>query len=179
MSQHEYIFIAVSIILGLAITRLLHTVAATTRAYARVVFHWSSALWALSILIYILQFWWVGWGLRDIEVWTFLDFIVLVFGAIFIYGAAEMALSIPEEEQIDMLADSQTLGRLSALSMLFYFLVGPYVNIMMYDSPVLPSLIIPSAGVLLMILVITIPRHFNIWSLLFAAYSLLILFLTV
>ena len=27
MAQHEYIFVAVSIILGLAITRLLHTVA--------------------------------------------------------------------------------------------------------------------------------------------------------
>jgi len=151
----------------------------TTRAYNRVVFHWSSALWALSILIYILQFWWVGWGLRNIEVWTFLDFIVLVFGSIFIYGAAEMALSVPEDNQMDMLLESQHLGRLSALSMLFYFLVGPYVNIVMYRSPALPSLIVPSAGVVLMILVISLPGHFKIWSLLFAAYSLLILFLTV
>ncbi|RZV50374.1 MAG: hypothetical protein EX270_11520, partial [Pseudomonadales bacterium] len=128
MTQHEYIFIAVSIILGLAITRLLHAVAMLTRAHDRVVFHWSSAIWAFSILLYILQLWWVGWGLREINDWRFLDFIVLVFGSSFVYGAAEMALPSPEENNLDMLEESQSLGRLSALSMLLYFLVGPYVN---------------------------------------------------
>ena len=103
MTQHEYIFIAVSIILGLAITRLLHTMAMVTRAHKRVIFHWSSALWAFSILLYILQLWWVGWGLRNIEEWTFLDFLVLVFGSASLYGAAEMALTAPEEDVLDML----------------------------------------------------------------------------
>jgi len=51
LTQHEYIFIAVSIILGLAITRLLHTIAMLTRAHERVEFHWSSAIWALCVLI--------------------------------------------------------------------------------------------------------------------------------
>ena len=57
MTQHEYIFIAVSIILGLAITRLLRTAAALIRAKERVVFHWSSGLWAFSVMLYILQLW--------------------------------------------------------------------------------------------------------------------------
>ncbi len=112
MTQHEYIFIAVSIILGLAITRILHTMAMLTRAHNRIIFHWSSALWAFSIMLYILQLWWVGWGLRAIEEWTFLDFIVLVFGSSCIYGAAEMALSAPEDGILDMLQESQHLGRL-------------------------------------------------------------------
>ena len=90
MTQHEYIFIAVSIILGLAITRLLHTAAMITRAHSRVIFHWSSAIWTGSIMLYILQLWWVGWGLRTIEQWTFPDFIILVFGSSCIYGAAEI-----------------------------------------------------------------------------------------
>lgn len=178
MTQHEYIFIAVSIILGLAITRLLHTAAMITRAHDRVIFHWSSALWAFSVLIYILQLWWVGWGLRVIQDWTFFDFIVLVFGSIFIYGAAEMALSAPEEE-IDMLEESQQLGRLSAIFMLLYFLIGPYVNIVMYDRPIMPSIAFPSVGIALMLMVITFPRRFSILSLLFTLYSLLILYLTV
>ena len=92
MTQHEYIFVAVSIILGLAITRLLHSAAMIARAHRRTRFHWSSILWALSILIYILQLWWVGWDLRNIETWSFVDFVVLIFGSIFIYGSAEMAL---------------------------------------------------------------------------------------
>ena len=70
------------------------------RAHERVIFHWSSAIWALCVLIYILQLWWVGWGLREVEVWTFLDFIVLIVGSIFLYGAAEMALPAPEESTI-------------------------------------------------------------------------------
>ncbi|NNC98575.1 MAG: hypothetical protein HKN85_00175 [Gammaproteobacteria bacterium] len=179
MTQHEYIFIAVSIILGLAITRLLHTVGMITRAHDRVIFHWSSALWGFSILFYILQLWWVGWGLRNIEEWTFLHFIILVIGSTFLYGAAEMAFSVPDEGTFDMLQHSQQLGRLSALSMLLYFLVGPYVNIFMYNNAIIPSLAIPSMGILLMVLVITIPARFKLWSLLFSIYSLLVVVLTV
>lgn len=179
MTQHEYIFIAVSIILGLAITRLLNTMAVLTRAYDRVGFHWSSAIWAFSILLYILQLWWVGWGLREIEAWKFLDFIVLVFGSSCIYGAAEMALPAPESENLDMLHESQNLGRLSALSMLMYFLVGPYVNIYMYHNPVLASLAVPSVGIILMLLVMLLPKYFKIWSAFFASYSIIVLLLTV
>jgi hypothetical protein len=179
MTQHEYIFIAVSIILGLAITRLLHTAAMITRAYKSVEFHWSSALWALSILIYILQLWWIGWGLRNIQTWTFFDFLVLVFGSILVYGSAEMALPAPDHKQLDMLHHNQHLGRLSAVFMSVYFLVGPYVNIVMLDNAIIPSLVFPSIGILLMLLIITLPRYFVMLSSLFAGYSLLILFLTV
>ena len=179
MTQHEYIFIAVSIILGLAITRLLHTAAMITRAHSRVIFHWSSAIWTGSIMLYILQLWWVGWGLRTIEQWTFPDFIILVFGSSCIYGAAEMALTAPEEGTVDMLKESQQLGRLSALSMLLYFLVGPYVNIAMYNNAILPSIAVPAIGIVLMLLVITIPSNFKLWSVLFSFYSLAVLALTV
>ena len=179
MTQHEYIFIAVSIILGLAITRLLHTVAMITRAHTRVIFHWSSALWAFSIMLYILQLWWVGWGLRIIDDWAFRDFIVLVFGSASLYGAAEMALTAPEDGPVDMLQGSQQLGRLSALSMLLYFLVGPYVNIVMYNNAVLPSVIVPVIGIVLMVLVIAIPARFSLWSFLFALYSITVLMVTV
>ena len=179
MTQHEYIFIAISIILGLAITRLLHTAALLTRAHDSVVFHWSSTLWALSILIYILQLWWIGWGLRSIETWAFVDFLVLVFGSILIYGSAEMALPAADNKQFDMLHHNQHLGRLSAVFMTVYFLVGPYVNIVMLDNALIPSLVFPAIGIFLSLMVIILPRHFVLLSALFAAYSLLILFLTV
>lgn len=130
-------------------------------------------------MLYALQLWWVGWGLRVIEQWEFLDFIALVFGSSCIYGAAEMAIRAPESETVDMLAESQQLGRLSALSMLLYFLVGPYVNIVMYETAVLPSLLVPAVGIILMIFVITIPKYFRVWSIIFLLYSLGVLALTV
>jgi len=165
-------------ILGLAITRLLHTVAMLIRAQSRVRFHWASATYALSVMAYILQLWWVGWGLRDMPAWHFSDFMVLVLGSICIYGAAEMALPVPDEDELDMLQHSQTLGRLSALSMLVYFAIGPYVNLAMYDNPVLPAIILPLIGAVLMLLIIMVPRGFKAVSVVFACYSLLILYLT-
>ncbi len=178
MTQHEYVFVAVSIILGLAMTRLLHTVAMLIRAHLRVVFHWSSAVWGLCIMAYILQLWWVGWGLRELTVWDFSDFLVLVAGSICVYGAAEMALPVPEEEQLDLLAHSRGLGRLSAVSMGLYFFMGPYFNLAMYDNPILPALIMPSIGVLFVAVIVIRPVLFPVISPVFGAYTLAILYLT-
>ena len=179
MTQHEYIFIAVSIILGLAITRLLNNAAMLLRGRDLINFHWSSAIWAFSIMLYILQLWWVGWSLRVLQEWQFTDFIVLVFGCSCLYGASEMALSEPGEEGLDMLRESQRWGRLSALFMLMYFFVGPYINIVKLDAPVLPSLIVPAIGIVLTALVISVPRYFRLWSVLFFIYSMSVLVLTV
>lgn len=179
MTQHEYIFIAVSIILGLAITRLLSNAAMLLRGREKISFHWSSAIWAFSIMLYILQLWWVGWGLRVLEEWQFTDFIVLVFGCSCLYGASEMVLSEPGEQGLDMFVESQRWGRLSAFFMLLYFFVGPYINIFKFNAPVLLSLVVPSIGIALMALVIGLPKHFRFWSVLFLFYSMSILLLTV
>jgi hypothetical protein len=77
------------------------------------------------------------------------------------------------------LDESRRLGRLSALSMLMYFLVGPYVNIFMYGYGVLPSITVPSVGIGLMVSTILVPEKFPMWAILFAAYSVFILALTI
>ena len=178
MTQHEYVFVAVSIILGLGLTRLLHTVAQLIRRHREVEFHWATALWGLCVLVFVLQLWWVGWGLRDMGEWVFLDFLMLVFGCICIFGAAEMALPVPGESSLVMQEHSKSIGRLSALSLLAYFGVGPYLNISMLGNPVLPSLVVPGVGGLLMVLVMARPQWFSGLSLAFAAYSLLLVLLT-
>lgn len=180
MTQHEYVFVAVSIILGLAITRLLHAVAMLIRAHREVTFHWATALWGISILAYSLQLWWVGWGLRAVDIWSFTDFLVLIFGSICIYGAAEMALPVPEGGSLDFLRHSEQLGRLSALSMMIYFLIGPYVNLTMLrePAPLLPALGIPAIGIIITGLIILFPRWFKLLSVAFALYSMFILYVT-
>ncbi|MEM6582824.1 MAG: hypothetical protein AAF699_16200 [Pseudomonadota bacterium] len=114
------------------------------------------------------------------ELWTFGDFLVLVFGSICIYGAAEMALPLPEAGSLDFLAHSQNLGRLSALSMLVYFAIGPYVNLTMLSEPMplLPALLVPAIGILVTGLIIIVPRYFKTLSIIFAMYSVFILYAT-
>jgi len=179
MTQHEYVFVAISIILGLAITRLLHTVGLLIRAHRSVQFHWSTAMWGFCVMTYSLQFWWVGWGLRDLDTWSFSSFTILTAGSIFVYGAAEMALPVPDShDKPDFLAHSEGLGRLSALSMLLYFAVGPYVNIVLFGNELIPSIALPLVGIVQMVLIIAFPKAFKPLAVLFAAYTALILFLT-
>ncbi|MEH6593018.1 MAG: hypothetical protein V7746_22300, partial [Halioglobus sp.] len=149
MTQHEYVFVAISIILGLAITRLLSSVAGLIRAHDRVQFHWTTTVWAACVMLFILQLWWVGWELHSFSEWRVFDFIVLVVGSIFIYGAAELALpiedyNVEDDSELDFLSHSHSLGRVSALSMLGYFCVGPYVNIYLFANPPLPSIALPA-----------------------------------
>jgi hypothetical protein len=179
MTQHEYIFVTVSIVIGLAITRLLHVVGDLIRYHTLIKFHWSTVVWALSILTFTLQIWWVGWGLNDYTGWKFHHFLILIFAAICIYLAAEMALPDPDDGHFDMLIHSRGLGRVSALAMLVYFLTGPYINIAMFEHPIGLSLAIPLVGALIMALVIGIPRWFQGLSILFATYSVIILYVTI
>jgi hypothetical protein len=184
MSQHEYVFVAVSIILGLAITRMLHTVAILIRVHDRVIFHWATALWAVCVMAFVLQFWWVGWGLREVMDWRFIDFLVLIIGSIFIYGAAEMALPVPDDDgdddELNFLRHSEGFGRLSVLSMLIYLCIGPYVNlaVRLEPLPISLALLLPSIGICVMLVMIVLPRSFRWLCPLFATYALLILFLT-
>jgi hypothetical protein len=180
MTQHEYVFVAISIILGLAITRLLHTVGMLIRAHSQVTFHWATAAWALCVMSYSLQMWWVGWGLAGKEVWTFGEFAVLTAGSIFVYGAAEMALPAAEgQRDLDFLRHSQGLGRLSALSILLYFAIGPYVNIALFGNDILASLLFPVIGIVLMGVMIALPRFFPAMVVLFTIYTTVVIVLTV
>lgn len=179
MTQHEYIFVTVAMVLGLALTRMLNTMAKLIRHHERVVFHWASALWLVCVLLFILQLWWVGWGLREYNQWRFPEFLVLIFAAIAVYGAAEMSLPDPDEDNYDLLQHSRSLGRLSAASMLLYFLFGPYINIVMFQNPVHLSLLVPLTGALLMMLVMLVPQRFPLWSTLFLLYALGIVAVTV
>jgi hypothetical protein len=184
MTQHEYVFVAISVILGLAITRLLNTVGGMIRAHQRVTFHWATALWGACVMLFILQLWWVGWELRTVSEWTIGDFFVLVIGSIFVYGAAELALptedyNVADDSELDFLAHSRSLGRVSALSMLGYFCVGPYVNITMFGNPPLLSVAFPLLGGSLILLIALKPAWFKFLSVSFACYTILILYLTV
>ena len=124
-------------------------------------FNWATTLWAACVLLYILQLWWVGWELRIVSDWAIIDFFTLVVGSIFVCGAAELALplsdyAISDNAELDFLAHSQSLGRVSALSMLGYFCVGPYVNLTMFGTALLPSIGFPILGVTLMLLTVLI-----------------------
>ena len=134
-------------------------------------------------MVFILQLWWVGWELRNYSDWTIIDFFVLVAGAVFIYGASELALPVEDydlasDKELDFLNHSQTLGRISALSMLGYFAVGPYVNIRLFENPALPAIIVASIGAVQMAVTALKPAWFRTMVIVFAVYAAFVLYLT-
>ena len=106
-----------------------------------------------------------------------------MIGAIFVYGAAELALpiedyDISDDTELDFLAHSRSLGRVSAMSMFGYFTVGPYVNLTMFNTPPLPSFGFPIFGGALMLPMMLKPKWFKWLSIVFTAYTIVILYLT-
>ncbi len=183
MTQHEYVFVTISIILGLAITRLLNGAAALLRAHARIRFHWATTLWTICVLVFILQMWWVGWELHDYNDWDIIDFFVLVLAAVLVCGAAEMSLPVEDynvasDAELDFLNHSQTLGRVSAASMLGYFALGPYINILLFENPPWTSTLVAGIGGLQMAAYLVRPAWFRPLSMVFALYACVVLMLT-
>jgi hypothetical protein len=88
MSSFEYLGILVSVVLGLAITRLT---AGTSQSIKRsdVRLFWVQLSWTFGIWLYVLAIWWgmVSWDLLD--EWTFPLFLFIMFYATVLYLLAD------------------------------------------------------------------------------------------
>ena len=77
MSQFEYIGVGISIVIALSVARLLeglHDSFDPTRRY------WIHSLWVVNKLMNSALLFWSGWVYRGVEVWTFIDFLLVVSG---------------------------------------------------------------------------------------------------
>ncbi len=64
MSAFEYFSVALSFVLGLGLTRLLLGALYVFRARERQRVHWIPILWAASIFLFQIQYWWAVFELR-------------------------------------------------------------------------------------------------------------------
>jgi hypothetical protein len=62
--------------------------------------------------------------------------------------------------------------------MLGYFLIGPYVNIRLFENPPLASIFVALLGVIQMCVIALRPAWFSVSCLFFAAYAAGVLYLT-
>lgn len=105
MDPFSYLSVLLSIILGLAITQLLQGLRGLLLARGRVQGYWPSVVWALALLLMYVQSWWAMFELRDVPVWTFDKFCVVLLQSIFSYMLA--ALVFPDfggHEAVDLRA---------------------------------------------------------------------------
>lgn len=97
MNPFDYLNVLISIILGLAIAKVLTGLATVITARERVDFYWPPIVWAIWIFFITAQHWWAQWGLQFTKRWTFLDFALLLLVPVCLFLLS--ALVLPEREE--------------------------------------------------------------------------------
>jgi uncharacterized membrane protein len=85
MDEFEYITVLLSIILGLGVTQLLSGFARLLRDGRSLARAWWVIVIVLTLLIGILQVWWVSFIWRDVQDWTFFGYIAFMVLPVLLY----------------------------------------------------------------------------------------------
>ena len=105
MDPFSYLSVLLSIILGLAITQILLGVRGMVLSRTRVVTYWPALVLAGLLFLMAVQSWWAMFGLREVQVWTFPMFAIVLLQTTALYMLT--ALVLPEffgEHVIDLRA---------------------------------------------------------------------------
>lgn len=94
MDAFSYLSVLISIVLGLALARLLTGFAAMVSARARLVVYWPLAAQMVLLFLIQVQMWWALFGLREILRWSFPGFLVVLLDAVLVYLAT--AFLVPD-----------------------------------------------------------------------------------
>src|SRR5262249_30293629 len=103
MDEFSYLSVLLSIIVGLAITKILKGYRGIVLARALVQLYWPPLVWSVALLMLNVQSWWASFGLREIRVWTFAKFAAVIVQMILQYMLA--AIVLPDffgEERVDL-----------------------------------------------------------------------------
>lgn len=91
----DYVFVLVSIIIGLAVTHLLQGVVTMTQTARGKPLYWVHLLWVANLLFNLVFWWWFEFGLRLVAQWTFQLYAFVLIYAVLMYVIC--ALLIPRD----------------------------------------------------------------------------------
>lgn len=90
MEPFGYLSVLISIILGLALTRLLTGAGQLIRSRERVRFYAPTAIWMAVLFIVIVQSWWTMFSLRSHIDWTIVQFSIVLMHPTLLYLLVEL-----------------------------------------------------------------------------------------
>lgn len=139
MSAFEFITVALSFVLGLGITRILLGAVFVFRTRRTFALHWMPVVWAVSVFLTQIQFWWAIFELSYlIESWTAAHFVTLLLLALVLFVAGALVLPSSHDPEADNLLDyfDQT-GRWALLFLSGSSILGLWANWYLFEtSPV-------------------------------------------
>jgi hypothetical protein len=126
MESFRWIAIALSMVLGLGVTRLLASLVVVFKSRNNSKLDWIPLVWAGNIFLWQIQFWWAIIELPGIvKVWTLGSFLTLLCLTLLLYVSAALVLPHTELKNNESLLVSFELdGRWSLVSLSAYFVLA-------------------------------------------------------
>ena len=142
MTAFEFFSVALSFVLGLGVTRLLLGGLHVFRARRRQKPHWIPLVWALSIFVYQLQYWWAVFELNEaLPIWTHQAFLTLMLHALLLFVGGALVLPVSEAHERDDLMDYfDDDGRWALLALTAYALLSFWTNWALFSTSPLSNI---------------------------------------
>lgn len=153
LETFRYIAAALSIVLGLGVTRLLTGLVGVVRARHKSRLDWIIPTWAVVIFITQLEFWWAVNQLPTIlPQFTFIEFVGLVLLTVTLFVTA--ALLVPsrgDDEDLSLRVFFQNEGRWALAAFSLFLFSAALFNVFLFGGSVLslwavldiPMIVIP------------------------------------
>jgi hypothetical protein len=133
VSIFDFVAVALSLILGLGVTRLLESGIDLFRSRKARRLHWLPVLWALAVLVQQLQFWWAMYELQHMAYIDVAIFGLLVLLAMLLFVAGALILPGANPESPEDLLDYFTVdGAWGVAAVGAYHLVAILANLFLY-----------------------------------------------
>lgn len=159
MSIHEYVFVTISIVYGLAITRLLKKVFMVLSLDRGIKATLTDYFWSAGVIITLIWFIWIGFSIQGVDSLDYSLFVFLLITAIALYGGAEF--SFPTPDRMDGSSESRLRElRVSASFILFYLASVATANLTVNDAGIGETARLVLVGAIISALIVIRPK----WS---------------
>jgi hypothetical protein len=88
MDPFSYLSVLISIVLALAMTRILAGIGEMLQARAHRRIYWVHAVWVLNLFLFSVVAWWIFYRWRNLEQWTYFLFLFVLIAPTLLYLAA-------------------------------------------------------------------------------------------
>ena len=142
MTSFEFFTVALSFVLGLGVTRLLLGGLGVFRARQRQKVHWIPIVWAVSIFLYQIQYWWAIFELKGlIETWTHGAFATLLSLAVLLFIAGALILPTSADQERESLFEYfDQNGRWALPALTAYMALAIWANWFLFGTSLLSGM---------------------------------------
>jgi hypothetical protein len=141
MTAFEFLSVALSFVLGLAVTLVLTSFLAAFRARSESRMDWLPFAWSSYVLANQFQYWWAIFELSSMPEWTIATFGMLLLLAVILFVAGGLTLPTGSGEYPhDLREYFRRDGKWGVVALASYGIVGTVGNVILFDTPLVSAL---------------------------------------